>query len=158
MLAPNLSLLMARRVKKSTVTYAGVPQVSMLGPLLFLAFINDLPACVFSSTTCTRLFADDSVLNSFTPMSWWQRLMTTLPFTPMSCSQWLFDLKVNKHLDPLTCHWFTWHIDLDDFWPGLELLPAADGPESTSENFSCKFCTSFPGFSGFYLVQSCSIC
>ena len=39
---------------------SGVPQGTVLGPLLFLTFINDLPDCIASSHT--KLFADDSLL------------------------------------------------------------------------------------------------
>ena len=40
---------------------SGVPQGTVLGPLMFLLYINDMPSQVHPDTRC-RLFADDSLL------------------------------------------------------------------------------------------------
>ena len=45
----------------SAPVQSGVPQVSVLGPLLFLLFINDLPEVISTGST-VRPFADDCVL------------------------------------------------------------------------------------------------
>ena len=47
----------------SVTVDSGVPQGTVLGPLLFLCHINNLPDCVKSSVLCqVRLFADDCLL------------------------------------------------------------------------------------------------
>ena len=54
------SVLVDGQQSNKTYVTSGVPQGSVLGPLLFLIYINDLPDCLTSTTT--RLFADDSVV------------------------------------------------------------------------------------------------
>ena len=76
----------------------GVPQGSILGPLLFLAYINDM----HRSVDCRlSLYADDSALifSHTDPMVVADRLSRELS----SCSKWLVDNRLSLHVGKTEC-------------------------------------------------------
>ena len=55
----NMRTIVEGETSNETTVDSGVPQGTVLGPIMFLCHINDLPDCVNSSV---RLFADDCLL------------------------------------------------------------------------------------------------
>lgn len=74
--------------------HSGVPQGSVLGPLLFLIFINDLPDSISSHI---RLFADDCVIyRKIYSNTDCQSLQSDLDSVTAWCSTWLMQLNHSK--------------------------------------------------------------
>ena len=71
----------------------GVPQGSILGPILFLCYVHDMPNCV----DCMLLqYADDSALivSDKDPLKIGQQLSKNLG----CCNKWLIDNKLSLHM------------------------------------------------------------
>ena len=73
------------------------PQGSVLGPLLFLIFINDLP--VVLETAIAYLFADDTKINNTDP--------ALLPNDLLRLHQWSLENKMQFNFSKKSLIWFT---------------------------------------------------
>ena len=73
---------------------SGVPQGSVLGPLLFVIFVNDLPDCVKCST---KIFADDTKLwKEIKGISDCEELQQDLVRIYQWTKKWLLSLNIDK--------------------------------------------------------------
>ena len=74
----------------------GVPQGSILGPLLFLCYINDMKLSISSECKFLFLYADDSAILYSNKDS--QVISDKLGLELEMCSKWLVDNKLSLHM------------------------------------------------------------
>jgi len=95
------SVVVEGQISHTIPVTSGVPQGSVLRPLLFLLYINDLPECVSSQST-VRLFADDSFLyrkirsaadsiqlqHDLDQLAVWEQSWWLMSFNTSKCNTW----------------------------------------------------------------------
>ena len=89
---------------KHSITYSqwyrvdsGIPQGSILGPLLFLIYINDLPNVTQNTDTRIFPYADDAkIYRRITCVEDSQCLQRVIDKVKQWCDEWLLPLNVSK--------------------------------------------------------------
>ena len=87
----------------SCAVTSGVPQSSIIGPILFLDYINDLPDVVLSKT---RLFADnyEQLQKDLTALQIWESDWN-MEFNPLKCKH----VKISRKRTKGTDHQYSLH-------------------------------------------------
>lgn len=76
--------------------YSGVPQGSVLGPILFLVYVNDIHACIEPGVTL-RLFADDCIIYTTVQTTEDQtKLNSSLANISAWCTKWGMQINATK--------------------------------------------------------------
>ena len=104
-----------QETSESLAVSSGVPQGTVLGPMLFLVYINDLPLCATSSQV--RLFADDAIIykkietqddchslqNDLSALEKWE-LNWRMEFNPSKCNSMSFTRTRNPFIHTYELH------------------------------------------------------
>ena len=100
LLAKFLSIVSGNVCSDPSIVTCGDPQESILGPLLFLCYINDMELSI-SSECKLLLYADDSAImySNKDPRVISDKLGLELEM----CSKWLVDNKLSLHMGKTEC-------------------------------------------------------
>jgi ribonucleases P/MRP protein subunit RPP40 len=92
----SFSVRVGEKCSEERAVLSGVPQGSVLGPLLFLAFVADLPGLA-SEGSRIRMFADDTkIYRNIRSVADEDALQNDLNEIYSWCDKWLLDLNVKK--------------------------------------------------------------
>ena len=114
---------------------SGIPQGSVIGPLLFNLFINDLTDNLNSSVT-TKLFADEvTMYSNISHVNWCSDFQSTLNMV----KQWSFDWQLQISVIKSNIIVIGSGIDVDFFLDDTEPLASVDSVKSLGYHIKLFF-------------------
>ena len=105
-------------ITSATKLTHGVPQGSVLGPLLFLIYVNDLTACL--QHTNASLYADDTQFYAASDNA--DELNSKLNTDLSSLNEWLMANKLNLHPDKTKCMYVGTRQRLSNFSSSTDIV------------------------------------